>query len=168
MAPEYAMRGQFSTKADVFSYGIIVLEILTGRTIYCIPGQTDEDLLSYVRLCTLDFFIWELLFVLVWISGIMNSPESRYFVHQVWHHWSKGEPLEAIDKSISGVCPSQMLIRCIHIALLCVQEDPSERPDMATVIFMLRSQSMTLPAPTTPRVLFLNSTTYSQVPLSEK
>jgi serine/threonine protein kinase len=56
MAPEYAMRGLFSTKADVFSYGIIVLEILTSRTIYCIPGQTNEDLLSYVRICTLDFF----------------------------------------------------------------------------------------------------------------
>jgi hypothetical protein len=61
-----------------------------------------------------------------------------------------------------------MVIRCMHIALLCVQEDPSERPDMATVIFMLRSQSMTLPAPTAPTILFLNSTTGSQVPLTEK
>jgi serine/threonine protein kinase len=49
MAPEYAMRGIFSTKSDVFSYGIIVLEILTGRTVYCMPGQMDDDLLSYVR-----------------------------------------------------------------------------------------------------------------------
>jgi hypothetical protein len=76
--------------------------------------------------------------------------------------------LEAIDKSITGHCQSQMVIRCMHIALLCVQEDPSERPDMATVIFMLRSQSMTLPAPTAPTILFLNSTTGSQVPLTEK
>lgn len=31
MAPEYAMRGHYSTKSDVFSFGILVLEIVTGR-----------------------------------------------------------------------------------------------------------------------------------------
>ncbi|KAM0952319.1 putative protein kinase RLK-Pelle-DLSV family [Dioscorea sansibarensis] len=31
MAPEYLMRGEFSPKSDVFSYGVLVLEIVTGR-----------------------------------------------------------------------------------------------------------------------------------------
>ncbi|KAG2318480.1 hypothetical protein Bca52824_011693 [Brassica carinata] len=31
MAPEYAMHGQFSVKTDVFSFGILVLEIITGK-----------------------------------------------------------------------------------------------------------------------------------------
>ncbi|CAN6183635.1 unnamed protein product [Urochloa humidicola] len=31
MAPEYVMRGQYSIKSDVFSFGIMVLEIVTGR-----------------------------------------------------------------------------------------------------------------------------------------
>ncbi|XP_048441508.1 G-type lectin S-receptor-like serine/threonine-protein kinase At4g27290 isoform X2 [Pyrus x bretschneideri] len=31
MAPEYVMGGQFSVKSDVFSFGILVLEIVTGR-----------------------------------------------------------------------------------------------------------------------------------------
>ncbi|KAK1378491.1 cysteine-rich receptor-like protein kinase 10 [Heracleum sosnowskyi] len=48
MAPEYAMHGQFSLKSDVFSFGVLVLEIVTGKknnTFY----QSDEaaDLLSY-------------------------------------------------------------------------------------------------------------------------
>ncbi|WJX14805.1 hypothetical protein P8452_05018 [Trifolium repens] len=31
MSPEYAMLGQFSEKSDVFSFGVIVLEIITGK-----------------------------------------------------------------------------------------------------------------------------------------
>jgi len=31
MPPEYAARGHFSVKSDVFSYGVIVLEIVSGK-----------------------------------------------------------------------------------------------------------------------------------------
>ena len=31
MAPEYAMQGLFSIKTDVFSFGVILLEIISGR-----------------------------------------------------------------------------------------------------------------------------------------
>ncbi|KAI3795271.1 hypothetical protein L1987_37922 [Smallanthus sonchifolius] len=33
MAPEYAMHGYLSVKADVFSFGILVLEIVSGRKV---------------------------------------------------------------------------------------------------------------------------------------
>uniref|UniRef100_A0A804KII3 Protein kinase domain-containing protein n=1 Tax=Musa acuminata subsp. malaccensis TaxID=214687 RepID=A0A804KII3_MUSAM len=48
MAPEYVIHGQFSIKSDVFSFGVLVLEILTGRknSTACNPENT-EDLLSY-------------------------------------------------------------------------------------------------------------------------
>jgi hypothetical protein len=31
MAPEYAMQGQLSVKADVYSFGVLLLEVVTGR-----------------------------------------------------------------------------------------------------------------------------------------
>ena len=31
MAPEYAMEGVFSVKSDVFSFGVILLEIISGK-----------------------------------------------------------------------------------------------------------------------------------------
>lgn len=48
MAPEYAMRGYLSVKTDVFSYGVLVLEIVSGRKNHDkqLPGE-KADLLSY-------------------------------------------------------------------------------------------------------------------------
>lgn len=49
MAPEYAMHGQFSVKSDVFSFGVLVLEILSGQKNTCFRnGESVEDLLSFV------------------------------------------------------------------------------------------------------------------------
>ncbi|KAL1805735.1 hypothetical protein ACET3Z_028803 [Daucus carota] len=48
MAPEYAMHGLFSSKSDVFSFGVLVLEIVSGKKNNSFH-QSDgaEDLLSY-------------------------------------------------------------------------------------------------------------------------
>ena len=31
MSPEYAMNGVYSTKSDVFSFGVLLLEIISGK-----------------------------------------------------------------------------------------------------------------------------------------
>lgn len=51
MAPEYALRGYLSVKTDVFSYGVLVLEIISGRKNHDVKlGSEKADLLSYVSL----------------------------------------------------------------------------------------------------------------------
>jgi hypothetical protein len=47
-------------------------------------------------------------------------------------------------------------MRCIHIGLLCVQENVVDRPTMASVVLMLSSYSMTLPIPSEP-AFFMHS-----------
>ncbi|KAJ0434706.1 putative protein kinase RLK-Pelle-DLSV family [Helianthus annuus] len=48
MAPEYAMHGQFSVKSDVFSYGVLLLEMVTGQKIHGFQNRDGvEDLLSF-------------------------------------------------------------------------------------------------------------------------
>ncbi|XP_059461581.1 putative cysteine-rich receptor-like protein kinase 31 [Corylus avellana] len=39
------------------------------------------------------------------------------------------------------------IMRCIHIGLLCVQENVTDRPAMASVFLMLNTYSITLPEP---------------------
>jgi serine/threonine protein kinase len=51
MSPEYVMRGQYSTKSDVFSFGILVIEIITGQRnsghFFC---QQNKDIVSIVSI----------------------------------------------------------------------------------------------------------------------
>lgn len=42
------------------------------------------------------------------------------------------------------------MLRCIHMGLLCVQENAANRPTMASVALMLGSSTMTLPVPSEP------------------
>ncbi|XP_028791034.1 G-type lectin S-receptor-like serine/threonine-protein kinase At1g11410 [Neltuma alba] len=49
MSPEYAMVGQYSTKSDVFSFGILLLEIISGkRNTYCLKEQASANLIGQV------------------------------------------------------------------------------------------------------------------------
>ncbi|KAI0502533.1 hypothetical protein KFK09_017486 [Dendrobium nobile] len=48
MAPEYALNGYLSPKSDVFSFGILLLEIVSGRkNLEPLLGEEKADLLSY-------------------------------------------------------------------------------------------------------------------------
>lgn len=54
MAPEYAMRGQYSVKSDAFSFGVMILEIVTGRRNSSFSNSEQSiDLLSLVSIINL-------------------------------------------------------------------------------------------------------------------
>ena len=48
MAPEYMMRGNYSVKSDAFSFGVMVLEIVTGRKNSDDNFPQCDDLLTMV------------------------------------------------------------------------------------------------------------------------
>ena len=48
MSPEYAVHGLFSTKSDVFSFGVILLEIVSGRKNTTFQSDCSLNLLGFV------------------------------------------------------------------------------------------------------------------------
>ncbi|XP_075505506.1 cysteine-rich receptor-like protein kinase 15 isoform X2 [Primulina tabacum] len=123
MSPEYAMHGQFSIKSDVFSFGVLILEIMTGQKNNSFRnGETIEDLLS-----------------------------------AAWKYWHRGTFEDMIDPVLRASSGSlRDISRCIHIGLLCVQDNLADRPTMASVVLTLSSFTISLPVPLEP-TFFTNS-----------
>ncbi|XP_050383406.1 G-type lectin S-receptor-like serine/threonine-protein kinase At1g11410 [Argentina anserina] len=118
MSPEYAVYGRFSTKSDVFGFGIILLEIVSGKR----------------------------------NNGSYEDDYSMNLIGHVWHLWKEGAALEIVDSSLQSYQPDEVLI-CIQVALLCVQENPKDRPAMSSVVFMLTGET-SLPSPDQPAFVF--------------
>uniref|UniRef100_A0A803LKV9 non-specific serine/threonine protein kinase n=1 Tax=Chenopodium quinoa TaxID=63459 RepID=A0A803LKV9_CHEQI len=106
MPPEYVKLGHFSVKSDVFSFGVLLLEIISGKLISEFSdGGRGESLPSFA-----------------------------------WRKWVEGKAVEAVDQSLPQLQREMtQILKCIKIALLCVQENPTSRPNMSTVVFMLNS-----------------------------
>ncbi|KAL4363375.1 hypothetical protein GQ457_04G004890 [Hibiscus cannabinus] len=116
MAPEYALEGVFSVKSDVFSFGVVMLEIISGKK-------------------NTRFY------------HVENTPS---LVAYAWRLWQEGEALDLTDETLRSSCNASEVLRCLHVGLLCVQEDPDERPNMSNVLVLLGSETASLPVPKQP------------------
>ena len=75
---------------------------------------------------------------------------------QVWRQWRDQKPLSILDASINENYSEIEVIKCIQIGLLCVQQNPDDRPTMVAIVSYLSSHLIELPSPQEP-ALFLHS-----------
>ncbi|KFK30803.1 hypothetical protein AALP_AA6G028000 [Arabis alpina] len=98
--------------------------------------------------------------VLEIISGKKNSSIYHMdgsvgnLVTYTWRLWSNGSPLELVDPSFQDNYQRNEISRCIHIALLCVQEEAEDRPTMSVIVQMLTTSSIALAVPRPPGFFF--------------
>ncbi|KAL9236647.1 hypothetical protein vseg_011289 [Gypsophila vaccaria] len=80
MAPEYVMHGRFSTKSDMYSFGVLVLEIISGKrnTSFYESGYAD-DLLSYA------WKLWQEGMPLVLVDEAIRDSYSNHEVMRCVH-----------------------------------------------------------------------------------
>lgn len=53
LAPEYFQHGKVSDKTDVYAFGVVLLELITGRKpIESRRGSGEENLISWVGHCS--------------------------------------------------------------------------------------------------------------------
>ncbi|XP_047339283.1 G-type lectin S-receptor-like serine/threonine-protein kinase B120 isoform X2 [Impatiens glandulifera] len=88
------------------------------------------------------------------VSGRRNSsfrkPECSNIIQYAWDLWDNGRAMEMIDPTISGSCSEKEVLRCIHVAMLCVQDTADYRPTMPSVLQMLETEAVTMPVPREP------------------
>ncbi|KAK4491699.1 hypothetical protein RD792_002465 [Penstemon davidsonii] len=89
------------------------------------------------------------------ISGKKNT---HYYNHELslsllgwaWKLWNEEKGLDFVDQTIESSNFQGEIVRCIHIALLCVQEFSNDRPAVQTVLSMLSREIIDLPMPEQP------------------
>ncbi|WJZ91055.1 hypothetical protein VitviT2T_010164 [Vitis vinifera] len=116
MPPEYAMWGVYSRKTDVYSFGVLLLEIVS-RKMNILCGSND---------------------------GAGN------LINNAWKLWGEGNSLELVDPAVRDPHSATQMLRCIHVALLCVQNSAEERPTMSQVCSILTNKTEGLPNPNPP------------------
>ncbi|XP_054806480.1 cysteine-rich receptor-like protein kinase 19 [Prosopis cineraria] len=114
--PEYVRKGTYSMKYDVYSFGVLLLQIISGKRNNCYYGA-DENL---------------------------------SILEYAYNTWKEGKGLEFVDPSREDSSSSCKLLQCLHVALLCVQENPVERPTMLEVSSMLKNEAEAIPLPKRP------------------
>ncbi|XP_058221132.1 putative receptor protein kinase ZmPK1 [Rhododendron vialii] len=112
MAPEWISNLPITSKVDVYSYGVVVLEMVTGKSPMTTGGQESRNTGEM-----------EQRGLVKWVREKMN----RNGENELWLQ-------EIIDPVIKGKCDLRKMGILVQVALECVKEDKDARPTMSQVI----------------------------------
>jgi hypothetical protein len=76
-----------------------------------------------------------------------------FSAYQAWKLFKENSSVELAAESFVITCNLSEVLRSIHVGLLCVQEDPEDRPNMSNVVLMLGNEDE-LPHPRQPGFFF--------------
>ena len=139
LAPEWLTSSAISNKVDVYSYGMVLLEIVRGGrncTLQRYSHITENDIEGNG------------------VSSYSSGSELRliYFPLIALEMHVRRRYLELADPRLEGEVSSEEIEKLVRIALCCLHQDPALRPTMANVVGMLEGGL----ALSEPRVKSLN------------
>ncbi|KAL2479672.1 putative receptor-like protein kinase [Abeliophyllum distichum] len=114
LAPEWLLENGVSEKCDVYSYGMVLLEIIGGRRNVCVIENGNDK----------------------------SKRKFQYFPKIVIERLKDGKLMEIVDPRLveDGGVNERQLKRLVCAALWCIQEKAKLRPTMATVVDMLEGR----------------------------
>lgn len=105
MAPEFQVGGVATKKSDVYAFGVVVLELLSGEEAVKFEFEDDG---GYRRISVVE------------TARVAVAEEN-------------GGVRKWMDKRLKDSFPVKVAERMIRVGLECVGDDPNERPDMGRV-----------------------------------
>ncbi|KAI9074554.1 hypothetical protein K1719_043498 [Acacia pycnantha] len=112
MAPEWVFNLSITSKVDVYSYGIVVLEMITGKSL----RVDGPDYLHHGRLVT-------------WVRDKKKKGKEKEI-----SSWVE----QIVDPTVEGSFDKKTMEILLTLALECVEEDREARPTMGRVVEMLQ------------------------------
>ncbi|RCV10874.1 hypothetical protein SETIT_2G143600v2 [Setaria italica] len=110
MAPEYRDKGLITKKLDIFSLGVIIIEIMTGRRDY--PDEIETSSQEFIEL-------------------VLKNWRNR--LEKAQRYTSGISPFPSSHREIDYL----QIRRCIQIGLACVKHDLAKRPTALKIMNML-------------------------------
>lgn len=110
MAPEFQRSGIVTQKCDVYAFGVVILELLSGME--ALSYKVDEETGAYLRISVVDI--------------------ARETVQR-----GDGEVRKWIDRRLRDSYPVEVVHKFIRLGLDCVADNPDSRPDMGKVVIQI-------------------------------
>ncbi|XP_045827225.1 putative receptor protein kinase ZmPK1 [Trifolium pratense] len=113
MAPEWVYNLKITSKVDVYSYGIVLLEMVSGKSPMEIHSLDNSGGIEHHRMVT-------------WVmEKVKNAPTTMFWIEEI------------VDGNLEGKYDVNQVENLVKVALKCVKDDMNERPSMSQVVEML-------------------------------
>ncbi|XP_071694547.1 probable receptor-like protein kinase At5g20050 [Rutidosis leptorrhynchoides] len=120
MAPEWLFNHPITSKADVYSYGIVVLEMITGQSPMCDQASDVSEEVEQKPL----------------VSWVRNK------VYGNGHRLTETQIIDILDPTMMDEYENGQIEKLLKVALQYVEENKDLRPSMSEVVKMLCNQEM--------------------------
>ncbi|MBA0707364.1 hypothetical protein Golax_019414 [Gossypium laxum] len=115
LAPEYLSDGLASSKSDVYAFGVVLFEIISGKEAII---RTEGSAMKNTERRSLASIM---------LAALRNTPDLL----------SISNMKDYIDPSMLDLYPHDCVFKMAMLAKQCVDEDPIVRPDMKQVVINL-------------------------------
>ncbi|KAK3410904.1 hypothetical protein EUGRSUZ_J02935 [Eucalyptus grandis] len=115
LAPEYLSNGLATTKSDVYAFGVVLFEIISGKEATIRTEGTGTKSTERRSL------------VSIMLAALRNTPDSM----------NMSSLKDCIDPNLMDLYPHDCVYKMAMLARQCVEDDPILRPDMKQVVITL-------------------------------